>query len=142
MEVRVQHLGEMQFEIQARGHKVFSDQPLEVGGYDEGMTPPEFFLGSLGACAGFYAADYVKRRKLPFEGLAVRVLADKAKGPARLENIRIVVEYPHGLEDNHRDGLYKAVQSCLIHNTLLHSPHITTEIETSEPPRAKSKRAA
>lgn len=140
MEVRVEHLGAMQFEIQARGHKVFSDQPLEIGGYDEGMTPPEFFLGSLGACAGFYAADYVKKRKLPAEGLAVRVKADKVKGPARLENLQIIVEYPHGIEKAHREGLQKAVEVCLIHNTLLAKPNITTTIETEAP--RKSKRAA
>ena len=28
-------------EIRARGHKCISDQPIEVGGYDEGVTPPE-----------------------------------------------------------------------------------------------------
>ncbi len=141
MEVRVEHLGAMQFEIQARGHKVFSDQPAEIGGYNEGMTPPEFFLGSLGACAGFYAAEYVNKRKLPCEGLAVRVKADKVKPPARLENIQIIVEYPYEVEKAHRDGLQKAVESCLIHNTLLHSPHIATTIET-EADRKKPKRAA
>jgi putative redox protein len=140
MEVRVEHLGAMQFEIQARGHKVFSDQPLEIGGYDEGMTPPEVFLGALGARAGFYAAEYVKKRRLPPDGLAVRVKADKVKGPARLENLQIVVEYPHAIEQVHRDGLQKAVEVCLIHNTLLAKPHITTTIETEA--SRKSKRAA
>jgi len=48
LEVLVDHLGEVQFEAKARGHKVFCDQPLENGGFDEGMTPPEFLLASLG----------------------------------------------------------------------------------------------
>jgi uncharacterized OsmC-like protein len=34
----------------------------EDGGFDEGMTPPELMLASLSACAGFYAADYLKRQ--------------------------------------------------------------------------------
>ena len=38
LEVRVEHLGDSQFEIRARGHKLISDQPIEAGGYDEGMT--------------------------------------------------------------------------------------------------------
>ena len=49
MEVRVDHLGDVQFEIKARGHKVYCDQPTEAGGFDEGMTPPEFFLASIGS---------------------------------------------------------------------------------------------
>ncbi len=129
MEVRIDHLGDVQFEITTRGHKVYCDQPTDAGGFDEGMTPPEFFLASLGACAGYYAADYLKSRNLLKEGLKVRVTAEKAKKPARLDDIKIFVEYPHTLEPRHYEGLDKAVHACLIHNTLTHPPKITTEIE-------------
>ena len=136
MEVRVDHLGDVQFEVTARGHKIFCDQPVEAGGYDEGMTPPEFFLASLGACAGYYARQYLKTRSLPEAGLAVRVTAGKVKNPARVDDIRIIVEYPHEVDARHYDGLDKAVRACLIHNTLLHPPKITTEIEGAEKPVA------
>jgi uncharacterized OsmC-like protein len=129
MEVRIDHLGDVQFEITARGHKVYCDQPVDAGGYDEGMTPPEFFLASLGACAAYYAAEYIKSRNLPNEGLSVRVKAEKAKKPARLDDIKIFVDYPHKVEPRHYEGLDKAVHACLIHNTLLNPPKITTEIE-------------
>ena len=68
LEVRVEHLGDVQFEIEARGHKLISGQPREAGGFDEGMTPPEFFLATLGSCAGYYAADYLKRQSLAVSG--------------------------------------------------------------------------
>ena len=86
MEVLVEHLGELQFEIKARQHTIACDQPTENGGYDEGMTPPELLLASLGSCAGFYAAQYLKKFKLAGEGTQVRVTADKVKDPARMDN--------------------------------------------------------
>src|SRR5579871_1665445 len=58
LEVLVNHLGDVQFEVKARNHVLYCDQPAENGGYDEGMTPPELFLASLGTCAGFYAVQY------------------------------------------------------------------------------------
>jgi putative redox protein len=64
MEVTVEHLGALQFEIQARQHTIVSDQPPENGGHDEGMTPPELLLASLGSCAGFYAAQYLRKHQL------------------------------------------------------------------------------
>lgn len=64
MEVQVQHLGDLQFEIHARNHTIVSDQPADNGGYDEGMTPPELLLASLGSCAGFYAAQYFRKNGL------------------------------------------------------------------------------
>jgi len=39
MEVSVDYLGGVQFEIKARQHTIACDQPPENGGYDEGMTP-------------------------------------------------------------------------------------------------------
>ena len=38
MEMTVNYLGDVQFEAEARGHKIICDQPLDNGGADEGMT--------------------------------------------------------------------------------------------------------
>lgn len=124
LEVSVEHLGAVQFEIKTRGHSIVSDQPADNGGFDEGMTPPELMLASLGSCAGFYAADYLKRQKLATEGTKVRVTAEKAKNPARLDNFKIEVEVPAGLSEEHVKGVHEAVHRCLIHNTLLSPPKI------------------
>ena len=132
MEVTINHLGDVQFEVKARNHTVYCDQPVEAGGYDEGMTPPELFLASLGACAGYYAAQYVKGHNLPAQGLLVRVSAEKVKAPTRLDDLRIFVEIPGAMEQRHREGLMRAVHACLIHNTLLTPPKITTEIVETE----------
>ncbi len=129
MEVLVEHLGAVQFEIQARGQRIFSDQPAENGGFDEGMTPPELFLASLGACAGFYAAAYLKKKGLATEGTRVKVTAEKLSGPARLDNFKIVVQVPAVCGEEQMRGVEDAVHHCLIHNTLLHPPQIQLRVE-------------
>jgi len=129
MEVTVEHLGAVQFEIKARQHTIACDQPPENGGFDEGMTPPELLLASLASCAGFYAAQYLRKFKLATEGTRVRVVAEKSKDPARLDNFRIEVETPLELPAQHRDGVERSVHHCLIHNTLLHPPKIAIEIK-------------
>lgn len=128
MEVLVEHLGAVQFEIRTRGHSLVSDQPIENGGFDEGMTPPELMLASLGACAGYYAAQYLRKHQLAQEGTKVRVTAEKEKNPARMENFRIEVCVPTELEEKHRLGVQESVHHCLIHNTLLHPPKIHLEV--------------
>jgi len=123
MDVEIFHLGGVKFEAAARGHRVLCDQPVANGGADEGMTPPEFLLVSLGTCAGFYAAQYLKTRSLPADGLRIKVTADKATQPARLARFVIEVTAPV-LEAQHQAGILRAVKSCLIHNTLLNGPAI------------------
>ena len=132
MEIHVEHLGAVQFEIKARHHTIVSDQPPENGGFDEGMTPPELFLASLGSCAGFYAAQYLRKNKLATEGTVVRVSAEKAKDPARLDNLRIALEIPVELSPKDLEGIEQSVHHCLIHNTLLHPPKISIEIKAAE----------
>jgi uncharacterized OsmC-like protein len=134
LEINVEHLGEVQFEIQTRGHKLICDQPAEAGGFDEGMTPPEFLLASLGSCAGYYAADYLKRQKLAVAGTRVRVTAEKVTGPARLDRFRISVEAPVPLTEKQQEGLHRAVEHCLVHNTLLHPPKIEIVLEPAPAP--------
>jgi len=131
MEVLVEHLGAVQFEIRARQHTVICDQPTENNGYDEGMTPPELLLASLGSCAAYYAVDYLKRNRMAQQGVTARVTADKVKGPFRLDNFRIEVKVPGDLEEQHLKGLEDAVHRCLIHNTLLHPSKINVAIEAA-----------
>jgi putative redox protein len=131
MEVTVEHLGAVQFEIKARQHTVISDQPTENSGFDEGMTPPELLLASLGSCAAYYAVDYLKRSKIDVDGVKTRVTADKLKGPFRLDNFQIEVEVDAELDDAQLKGLDDAVHRCLIHNTLLHPPKMNLAVRTA-----------
>jgi uncharacterized OsmC-like protein len=128
----VRYLGAVQFEAESRGHKVYCDQPVESRGHDEGMTPLEFMLVSLGTCAGYYAAEYLNTNKLPSEGLTVKVTADKVKPPARLDNFRIELVTPGLTDERHLEGVRKAVEKCVIHNTLLHTPTIETVVTAPE----------
>jgi uncharacterized OsmC-like protein len=134
MEITVEHLGSVQFEIKARGHSIVSDQPVEQGGFNEGMTPPELLLASLGSCAGFYAAQYLRKHKLAVEGTRVRVSCDKVKDPVpRMTNFVIEVDSPVELSQEHRQGVREAVEHCLVHNTLLHTPEISLKVDCPVP---------
>jgi putative redox protein len=131
MEVIIQHVENVKFRVIARDHQVTCDQPLENSGTDAGMSPPEFLLASLGTCAGYYAAQYLRTRSLPTEGLEVRVSAEKATAPARLASFRIEITTPN-LDERHKEGVTRAVKACLIHNTLLHPPVIETVLRTAD----------
>ena len=128
MEVKITHLDRVKFAIQARSHTIVCDQPSENGGEDSGMTPPELLLASLGSCAAFYAAQYLKTRNLADRGVEVSVTAEKLKAPARLGIFQIRVAGPVSLTEEQTEGLMRSVHHCLIHNTLLSPPEIKIEL--------------
>ena len=133
MEVHVEHLGAVQFEIKARQHTIACDQPEALGGFDEGMTPPELLLSALASCAAYYAVAYLKKKGLTAPGTRGSVTADKVPNPARMDNFQIALSVPIDLSEEHRAGLEQAVHHCLIHNTLQHPPTIGLTIQESVP---------
>ena len=132
MEITVKPLGGVKFEASTRGHRVVCDQPASNGGSDSGMTPPEFLLVALGTCSAFYAVQYLKNHSLPADGLAVAVSAGKLKAPARLGDFRIDVTAP-GLDADNEAGIRRAVEACLIHNTLMYKPAVEIAINAPAP---------
>jgi len=97
--------------------------------HDAPGTPACF----VGSCAGFYAAQYLRKFKLASEGTRVRITAEKLKDPARVDNFRIEIEVPVALSEKHRAGVENSVHHCLIHNTLLKAPSIVVEVAHSMP---------
>lgn len=128
MELSVTYLGNVQFEAEARGHKIICDQPIDNHGDDEGMTPSELLLASLATCSGFYAVQYLKTRKLSSEGLRVKVTAGKAKDPARMDQFVIEVEVPGLADPHHIEGVRRSVDKCLIKNTLKVPPSLQVSV--------------
>jgi uncharacterized OsmC-like protein len=128
MNATIKFKGGVRFEAESRGHKVLSDQPVENGGDDQAMTPPELMLASLGTCAAYYALQYLRIHKLPSDDVIIRVEAEKALNPARLGLFRIHVESQAASDHKHYEGIIRAVKKCLIHNTLMSAPHIEIDV--------------
>jgi uncharacterized OsmC-like protein len=129
MDIRIEYLNNAKFAATVRGHRIVCDQPPSNGGADEGPTPPEFLLISLGTCAGYYAASYLKNHGLKLN-LGVSVSAEKAAAPARLGSFRVEIDVP-GLPSEHEAGLLRSVNACLIKHTLAHPPQIETVLSSA-----------
>ena len=60
MELKVAYRSGKKFVVTCRGKQIIIDQPVESGGNDEGMSPPETFIASVGSCMGVYVLNYCK----------------------------------------------------------------------------------
>ncbi|MCS6951407.1 MAG: OsmC family protein [Bryobacterales bacterium] len=130
MEASARYLNGVKFSIECGRHVLVCDQPAENGGDGAGPSPPDLLLASLAACAAYYALRYLQARSLPTEGLMVRVTAHKASPPPRLDAFRVELRLP-ALDERHREGVLRAVKSCLIHNTLTEAAEIETVVDTA-----------
>lgn len=58
------------------GHQLVIDQPQAARGTDQGPTPLEMFLFSIGGCIGTLARIIAMQKKIPLAGLKVQVEGD------------------------------------------------------------------
>jgi putative redox protein len=123
----VTHAGRDRLRIEARGHELFADQPLEDGGEDSAATPTEMFAASLAACVAFYAERFLRRHGLRADGLRVTCDYRWAENPHRVGEIDLEVEAP-GLSDAKRDAFTRVVDHCTVHNTLRLPPAVRINI--------------
>ncbi|MGC2639848.1 MAG: OsmC family protein [Acidobacteriaceae bacterium] len=118
MEITLQHQGGAQFLAEARQHRVVTDQPAEDGATDHGMTPSELLLSALGSCIGQNVVQYLRLRKLPTDGLLIRVQAERTARPLHLADFRVEIVAP-GLTERQLRAVEKALPTGLVHNAMI-----------------------
>lgn len=127
--VSIRPAGGVALEVRARHHLLTVDQPKEEGGDDQGITPVEMFVSSLGACIGYFAVRFLRRHNLSTEGFNVTVEWDYAEQPHRVGAIRAHVDLPKGFPAEMKERLQKVMEGCTIHHSLTHSPQIGIELK-------------
>ncbi|OGL40795.1 MAG: hypothetical protein A3C43_00535 [Candidatus Schekmanbacteria bacterium RIFCSPHIGHO2_02_FULL_38_11] len=123
MEMTISYKGGKKFVAPCRSHNIVIDQPLDNDGKDEGPTPPELFIASLGSCIGVYVLAYCKNAGIKTEGMAINVKWEKAKNPDRIGEIKVDIKLPEDV-GKRKAALLKVAEHCLIHNTIHHQPKI------------------
>ncbi len=122
--IKVDHKEGDLFEICIRDHLIHVDQPIQAHGTDLAPTPTELFVAGLVSCVAFYARRYLARHDLPAEGLSVSASYTMADRPARVGEVDLTIELPHGVPDDRREALLAVASHCTVHNSLVDPPSV------------------
>jgi len=101
--------GKMQFDANVSGHHVMMDAAAAVGGEDQGCRPKELMLAALAGCTGMDVVSILKKMRVEFSGLKIRVEGDLTEEhPKHYYRMHVIYEFSgEGLQ---RDQLAKAVE--------------------------------
>lgn len=68
-------------ELSARTHRLTADEPIALGGTDEGPNPFEMLLFALGSCMAMTMRMYAGRKGWPMDGVQVHLRMAPKKDP-------------------------------------------------------------
>ncbi len=124
MSLTVSFKGGTKFDIVSRRHRVVTDQPIEDGGTDEGMSPVELFVGSLAGCVGYFVARHCARHGIPSDGLTIEADWSMAEQPHRVGSVAMTLRLPAALTPAQEERLLKVAHGCTVHQSLAVPPDV------------------
>jgi putative redox protein len=120
--------GGTRFDITSGRHRVVTDQPVEDGGQDAGMSPVELFVGSLAGCIGYFVGRFCERHAIPRDGLSVDAEWETAENPHRVGKINLAIHLPHRLTPEQKERLLKVAHGCTVHQSIAVAPTVAIQL--------------
>jgi uncharacterized OsmC-like protein len=128
MKLSVAYHGGTRYDITSGKHRVVTDQPVEDGGHDAGMSPVELFVGSLASCVGYFVGRFCERHGISRDGLTIDAAWESAEGPHRVGRVDLTIHLPHRLTADQKERLLKVAHGCTVHQSIAVTPTIGIQL--------------
>lgn len=128
MKLTATYHGGTRYDITSGAHRVVTDQPIEDGGQDAGMSPVELFVGSLSSCVGYFVGRYCDRHQISTKGLSVEAEWTMAEQPHRVGRVILAIHLPHRVTSEHSERLLKVAYGCTVHQSIMVPAEVAIEL--------------
>ena len=133
--------GKFQNYVIAGRHRMFADEPVDVGGLDSGPSPYDFLAVSLAACTSMTLRIYAVFKKLDIGTISVEVLHDKVHAkdcqdcaeelrdrPGKIDRFERRITVAGDIDAALEKKLLEIADKCPVHRTLEKGAAVVTQV--------------
>lgn len=125
--ITVTHRHGQSFDIRVRGYALISDEPVTLGGDDEGPTPSELMVAGLAACAADEVVKCLAAMGARIEPIEVGADFTWDASGDRVTSIRLTVTFPDEISQDAREAVLLSMLSCPARKMLSEPPNVEYE---------------
>lgn len=104
--------------VYSGGHFIYADEPTEIGGTDEGMSPAALLLASLGSCTAITIRMYADRKAYPLLTIRIELAICPEDQITPGTKITRKITFTGELTEEQRARLMQIADKCPIHKML------------------------
>jgi len=112
--------------IYSGGHFIYADEPADLGGTDEGMSPGALLLASLGSCTAITIRMYADRKEIALDSIKIELAICKEDQITKETTITRKIEFTGELTSEQHERLLQIADKCPIHKLLSNPIKIIT----------------
>jgi putative redox protein len=122
------HIGRDHYQVTivAGRNSIVADEPVEDGGKNQGFTPYELFLASLGACTSATLRMYADKKGMSLDEVRVSMSLERDE-EKNVTNITRNIELTGKLSVEEKDRLIQIANKCPVHKVMSNPINITTK---------------
>ncbi len=127
--------GTLRNEVDVNGrHTIITDEPMRLGGTDEGPAPHELLPAMLAACVSTMIMMYANARGLELGELRVEVVYDPEPTP---RVVQLAVHVPEGIAPDQAERLRRIADTCPVKRALEAGFTFSSQLASSPPSTAR-----
>jgi len=107
---------------------VKTDQPIEMGGEGTAPEPFQLFLASIATCAGIYALEFCKTRRISTHDMSLKMVCEFDKHKKVYRKLVIDLMLPSGFPKEYERAIVRTIELSSVKKHIMHPPEF--EIRT------------
>ena len=131
MSIKISFPGGVAVAAQVDEFEILTDQPVADGGQGQAPSPYDFFLSSIGTCAGYYALQFCRQRDLKTDNLSLTLDIDRDPETRKLLKVKIDIQLPEEFPGKYQRAIVRATEQCSVKKALSAAPEFIVKTVTS-----------